>query len=62
MLGFVFPSETFCLQSFEVRAEGFINLFSRSEVLLRVPTGLLFFSHTLFFGGLLLVFVNVFHN
>src|ERR1700712_2914718 len=62
ILFFVFTGQTLCLQPFKVRPERVINLLSGGEVLLRIPTGFLFLGHALFLGGLLLVFVDVFHT
>jgi hypothetical protein len=62
ILFFVFPGQTLCLQSFKVRPESVINLFSGGEILLRIPTSFLFLCRALFFSGLLLVFVDGFHT
>ena len=54
--------QTLCLQPLEIGAECFIHLLAGSEISLRIPAGFLFLCHPLLFGGLLLVFVDVYHT
>jgi hypothetical protein len=61
-LWFVFPGEALCLQSLKVGPEGFIQLLASSHVLLGVRASFFLLGRTLFFGGLMFVFVYVFHD
>ena len=42
--------------------EDVLHLFASNHVLLRVPAGFFFLCRTLCFGGLMLIFVYLFHT